>query len=503
MTGRSAPLIYALVRDVSGNAERVLDQTHRIRSLTYTDSEKKADHAVLEVENFDLSNFDDVIWSHGNLIDLQWGYAGAMSLTRRLVIQRERGHGSSKKAAKDNTVTGFTTLKVQCVALSLLLDAVKRSRTFENMTRSEVVAKIATENGYAADTQLIEATTTRFPHIVQARLSDAQMIRRLAHLQGFAFYVDYDGFHFHERKLVQPVARTFTYYTAKVAEVLDITVDIDVTRRPVGVARTHRDPITKEERRFVADNAADTSREGLGAVLVQNSADLSSGGFLSANAPGYVPQSYTPTDGCGVASSCMPAGHWEVVERDAKAAFRAATRNTVKIGLEAIGDASTFAKTIVRVDGVGDRLTGNYYVAEVEHKVAPGSYTMHLKLESDGTSSATKKTTADNGLPEVAAVQSSARRPAAIAPSTSGPNQSFDPSTLSPDPLVAWSFTRSDGTQVTQFSTSPRPVATVPASAEVAAGPGYSEAPVVVGDIDARQVAEENAQRINFDIPPA
>jgi len=67
------------------------------------------------------------------------------------------------------------------------MNKVTRCRTFENLTRADVVRKIAQDNGYGVTRQDIEDTTHLLPVITQARMTDAQLIRRLADREGFEF----------------------------------------------------------------------------------------------------------------------------------------------------------------------------------------------------------------------------------------------------------------------------------------------------------------------------
>lgn len=377
---RVSPLIYATVRDAAGNAQRITEQSHRIKTLQYTDSEKKADKCVLTVDNFDLSNFDDQVWAHGNFLEVSWGYAGNMSLARDLVITK---------------VVGFTELKIEARARSVLMDTVRKSKTFENMTRGEVAKAIAEANGYTASNYLVSETEQRFAFITQPKISDAQMLRKLAHQQGFEFYVDHSGLHWHERKLIQRAARTFIWYTDQGrGDVLNIAVESDVTKVPRAVKKVAHDPATGVTTTAEASDSTDKEREGTATVTLTKSDDLLHGST-----------EYAVSAGMSVGESVWEsaASKPEAAAAEAKAAFRRAQRGAVKMKLEAVGDPSMLAKTICNVSGVGQRLTGNYYVKEVVHNVAAGNYKMQCNLISDGTgpTSKTKRLVNEEGLPEV------------------------------------------------------------------------------------------------------
>jgi hypothetical protein len=124
------------------------------------------------------------VWKKGNLLEVSWGYPGDMAPTRQVVIQK---------------VTGFQVLSIEGHATSVLMNKVARCRTFENVRRSDVVLKIAQDNGYGPAQQDIESTEHLLPVITQARMTDAQLLRRLADREGFELYVDFDGLHFHRQ----------------------------------------------------------------------------------------------------------------------------------------------------------------------------------------------------------------------------------------------------------------------------------------------------------------
>jgi phage protein D len=341
-----------------------------------------------------------------------------MALTRSAVITK---------------ITGFTTLKVEGRAKSVLMDTVKQSRTYDNMTRSEVVQRIAEANGYSSATMRIQATDARFAHITQPKISDAQMLRKLARQQGFEFFVDQTGLHWHERDLLQKTARTFVYYTDRGrGDVLNIAVESDVTRRPAAVAKVAHDPATGITTTAIASDGKDTSRAGLAEVVLIKSDDLLNG-RTTFSGPQSVGAAYAPT-------SEGQATKPEAAATEAKAAFRRAQRGSVKLTLEAVGDPTMLAKTVCHLSGVGAALTGRYYVKEVTHNVAAGNYRIQCKMVSDGIGPRSKqsRTVNEEGLPETTPVSSKAKKPPADAPTqdTRGPsNDPNNPSGLSPKPI--------------------------------------------------------------------
>lgn len=427
MPDRHSPLRFVRVLDRKGNEERVYDESARIIQLTYIDREKKADELQLEVDNFDLRHLDSQLWKKGNLIEATWGYPGRMAPTRVCVITK---------------ALGFTTLKVVAHARSVLLNTKRRSRRWDGLTRSEVVRQIAEANGWSGDDLKIEDSGERYETISQAGMTDAQFLARLAHQQGWEFYVDFDGFHFHERVLGQRPARVYRYYTDPGAgDILDISIEQDGLRKPGRVRARGRDPETGEEVEHVADNETDADRDVLGTFFggtgpgdgetsqapedsrpqlvrfrgadddTRDASDLGDTQYIDP-ATG---RKYTQTEARRLGAKGTVVIADDVNEEDvpvvgsqakpgraaqrARGRFRQASREAVKVRIDAVGDASQLAKTVVEIQGIGQRLSGNYYVSEVEHVVGSSGYAMKLKAIKDATGAYARRANG-NGLPE-------------------------------------------------------------------------------------------------------
>jgi hypothetical protein len=101
------------------------------------------------------------------------------------------------------SVKGFTTLTVVCYDKGSLLGEKKKTSTFKNMTRSEVVTAIALAYDYPVEQRFITLTTRTFGAIAYGGMTDGELVAKLAKEEGFQFYIDVDGFHWHERDFAQ------------------------------------------------------------------------------------------------------------------------------------------------------------------------------------------------------------------------------------------------------------------------------------------------------------
>jgi len=351
---RTEPVFYVKVAPEGESSERV-DLSHKILSFVFEDSEKKADKLLLTVDNWDLRNFDEPVWRKGNLLEVAWGYPGDMAPAREVVIQK---------------VTGFQTLSIEGHAKSVLMHKVTRCRVFENKKRSDVVRAIAEENGYGTALQDIEDSGEVLPMITQARQTDAQLLKRLADKEGFEFYVDFDGLHFHQRRLGQRPIRVLRWYTApEVGEILSMNIENDVTAKPGAVSVQGRDPLTRKDIDARGSNAT-TSRDSLAPVIEIVDPETGATRLERRNVSEDVRPSPQATAG--------------TAKREADAHFRKGQQTAVELTATVLGDPSLLAKTVVEIQGIGQRLSGKYYVKEAKHKIDSSGFTVEIKAGSDG-----------------------------------------------------------------------------------------------------------------------
>lgn len=353
MSNRSSVFYYVARISETDEAEAV-DLTSRVQTFSLVDREGGMDKLELTVDNRDLANFDDPLFEFGAKLRIAFGNGRAASPVRDMVVRK---------------VTGGRTLTVNAVTRNgSLLDTKKRRRVFQNVTRSEVVSQIARENGFTQPD--IEDTEERFPCISQSNLTDGQLLRKLASLQQFEFFIDFSGLHWHRRRVDQAPARRYIYYTDPAGgEIIDFNIENDITRRPARVTVKSRDPISKEDIEANASNNEDPERE----VLASYAATVDG---ESGEVKREVVQETT------VASNVQTQTDAEV---EAKGKFRKAQQHAVKLTLNLRGDPSLIAKTVIEVEGMGSRVSGKYYVKEVRHTLdAAGGYDMEAKTITDG-----------------------------------------------------------------------------------------------------------------------
>ncbi len=357
---RSAPRIFlrAAPSGTGGEALRV-DLAARLLSMQYDDEERRADKLTLALDNYDLALYDDPAFRKGMELEVAWGYAGNMTPVRTVVV---------------TSIKGALTVNVEANARSLLLNTVTRNRRFEHMRRSDIVRQIANEAGYTQEDVLdIEETPNVLESVQQARLTDAQFVRRLANLEGFQFFVDQTGFHFHRRRVGQAPTKTLVWFVDRSGTITDFNIDNDITARPTpGRTRLRgRDSLARADIDVHGDDAQDAGRPTLSTV--REVIDPESGRARIEASVGA--EETLPTS----------AGDAATAQREATGRFRRQEQTAVRLSLDCIGDPGLLAKTVVEVQGLGRRLSQRYYVKKASTKIDGGGYMVKLTTISDGS----------------------------------------------------------------------------------------------------------------------
>ena len=366
---RDAPGIRVSVANENGkNDAEPLDLQGRVISFSFEDSESKADKVTLELDNTDLSIFDREDLTAGTVLEVSWGYRGDMAPPRRVVIKDPKG---------------FQKLRIEGIAESVLLDGKAQTRAFSEKTRSEVAAAVAKEHGYLAGAVFIEDTKERIDTINQTGESDARFMRRLAEKEGFSFFIDDTGFHFHERKQDSSPAHVLTWRMDPGAgDILSVTdVKLSSTKPRGSVTVKGRDPIEKKtiEKKETNDTA---DRDVLSDVIDVIDPETGTTTRKTRAAKTEV-SSTTATTEAGAA-------------REARTGFVKAERRTLNISVSVVGNPKLRAKSIIELRGLPTLLAGKYAVTQATHSIDGSGYTTELKLGRDGL----KKTATRPGAAE-------------------------------------------------------------------------------------------------------
>lgn len=327
----------------------------RLIEFTFSDDDRKKDECVLKFRNEDLVLLDAPAFAKGQKLLVTFGWPGMMSPPRRMVVV---------------AVKGADPVEVRCHCTLELLDLTPATRREQGLTDSEFVRKVAEEYGYKGTLADIEETSAVREVIVQPNLTDARMLHRLAVQNGFVFYIDGTGLHWHKRRTDLDPIRSFIYQgDPGVGSILE-TPSIEIKNMAeIKTVRVHaRDPIT-------------------GAVV------LGEAGSAESQATSLGNQEMATDLGTEVSNRIARAMADEefdagiMTQGEAQAAAEARYRETAigryKMELKILGDAQLPAKSVIDVWGIADTFDGLYYVQSAEHSVTPGNFTTTLKLVKD------------------------------------------------------------------------------------------------------------------------
>lgn len=362
--------VYYIALVTEGKTPTRLDLTERVRSFSFEDEESKADKLSISLDNFDLLLFEnEALMTKGSVLEVSWGYHGRMSPARRCVL---------------SSIKGSVVLKVEALSKEFVMHRKTKTRSFENMKRSDVAREIAREQGYTSERMFIQDTVVVLPVITQASTTDLHLMRDLATREGFEFFVDFDGFHFHERNLGQKPIREFVWYMDQGSgDVLSWDITSDLYKGKIGgVTLRGIDPLTKGKIEGKADNQSTKGRDALAPSPELVTAVNLRDGTLTTTEKAVGSEVTANT------TEQTTAG----AKRAADGLYKKSQNSAFELTLECIGDPDLVAKSVVRVSGIGSILSGNYYVKGITHKIGPG-YTMTLKLRRDGKNSGTVTTT--------------------------------------------------------------------------------------------------------------
>lgn len=386
---RSAPGIrIAVVPNSRSATSQPVNLDGRVLSFTFEDCEKKTDKVSLQLDNDDLSLFDNEALFGGVILEVSWGYPGNMAPPRRVVLKK---------------IKGFNPLTVEGHASSVLLNRRTRTRIWKQKRRSDVVKEIGVENDFEGAFLSVEETEAVLDVINQAGETDAHFLRRLAREEGMEFWIDDTGMHWHERRLDLTPSHVFVWKASKTGDILSINVESDLMRRAARVTVKGRDPVEKVSLEETANND-NTDRATLGhSREVVETVDVETGQTVAGiyqdiEDPlleqsrldvqvGYQDlenqQTVLDERNAILLTYAVPESNQKQAKNKAAAKFKKAERRTVKLSMTVVGDPTLRAKSIVEVQGISSVLSGKYYVKEAKHTISSSGYTCDLKLIRD------------------------------------------------------------------------------------------------------------------------
>lgn len=356
----SPQIIYQLIDADSGDDSDLWNPNdflaERLVGFEFSDHESKKDQATFTFRNDDFALLDVPAFVRGQKYLITWGWPGRLSPPRRMVVVK---------------ITGGNPLVVKMHDTTTLLDRKKNHRFWSESTDSEFVRDVAAEHGYRGPTLHVEETTVRRDITQPQWRTDARQLAWLAKRNGFIFYVDAGGLHWHSRNWNAEPVRTYLYRRdpAQGAVLSEPTFEANLTRGVSTVRVLARDPLTKEDIDITVGPSS-TDMVSLGNELETADPEGGDAGRRAARV--------TREDVRYLGFMTRQAA-----EAEAQARYRETAQKRYKMTVDIMGDAQLGAKQLIEFYGVSTSLDGLYYLREVTHSIQGGQYTCRIEGMKD------------------------------------------------------------------------------------------------------------------------
>lgn len=398
-----------------------IDWAARLLSFSFEDKDKGKDKVKIKLENGDLDLID---WfPPGATAAVRWGYPGNMTPWR--VIQF-------------TAIKGFREITFEARSLEAVLDRVERVEAYSG-TYSQIVQRIVQDRyGFSGRMLHVDDTDTAYDMVCQMAETDAVFLNRLASEEGFVFYIDDTGLHWHAPKYDAPPIRVIEWKgPGENNEIIgEPRLDFDMMRHYSKVKKKALDPEAKkelepgEEKGFLgiieelADTLTDTDAKELGKKVASDQIfksgymhDPVSGEFtkervvdlerfktfvaekaLGSENPEFVDFAKKLAVDPGIAKQMNPNMVQKMIEASEKVMAhgsalkkkRALAAVRIKVGLTLVGDPSLRAKEVIRFLGLPKILEGNFYIKRCTHEISAG-YETKLELRKHNPEANPKK----------------------------------------------------------------------------------------------------------------
>jgi len=329
-------------------------QEKSVAELTVTHELGTSDHFSVVF----TSPYPELPWTHGK---------DAALFKPGVGVTIEMGYVDDTKLLLSGEVTGLTasfppdgasTLRVDGHSRLHRLDGPRRTRTFQEVTDSEIVDKVAQQAGLSSKT---DTTQLKYPYVIQNNQTDLEFLRERADGIDFELLVE-------DRTLVfrKSQASSSKSISLKWGESLRRFQPTMNSLRPVTeVTVRGYDPKTKKEivGRAAAGDEETTMGQRSGAKLVDAA--------FGSRAEMVVDR--------------LPMSKAEAEAR-AKAIFNQRMMELITGDGVSIGDPALRAGAVVEIAGLGSNFSGLYYIVRSTHSIGPGGYETGFSVRKNAIS---------------------------------------------------------------------------------------------------------------------
>jgi phage protein D len=276
------------------------------------------------------TNADADLFQLGHQVKIEMGYVGAM----QAMID-----GKIETIATDFPASGTPTLAVGGHSSLGPLRLEQRTRTFQDVTDSDIVQKIAGERNIPCN---VTATTTRFTYVLQQNQTDMAFLAARASAINFQFGIEDGSLVFRPATPGANVACSLTW------------------GRSLRSFRTVRD-----------------SKQVVGKVVVR-------GGYDSSNKATFTGQAGDESAGITITKVDLPVASQEDADSQAKSILDNEQGKGIEGSASSVGVPDIRPGRVVQLNGLGD-LNGQYLVTAATHNMGGSGYTTNFNVRRTAT----------------------------------------------------------------------------------------------------------------------
>lgn len=350
--------------------------TRFVESLEYETADGIADVAKLTIANPDGIFTDSTLWQPGNEMDVYAGYADRVFLGRVQLVRPE--YNFPRSGMPTIKVTGYskdhTMMDNSAIPKGKGKEAAKKGkkkgarkpgeRRWAQVPYSQVVKDKATQYGWLFD---VDDTPGKVDVVQKPGLTDYDMVKGIANITGFLFWVDYDDesgdwmLHFKNPAKTQTQDKKYTlkYNAGDLSTLLDFSPSLAIRDVKTNLIVETRDPVTgKTLTEKIEEEAESPDLAFDGKIEASIEEPHTSGAAVRlffGDASLDVQTNKRFKDGAQLKAW---AKQWFARHREQ---FIVGDGN-------AIGIEDLKARQTHRIEGIGKTLDGDYYFARVCHK---------------------------------------------------------------------------------------------------------------------------------------
>lgn len=293
----------------------------------------------------------------GEDVEIRLGYAGEAGKSSQPLIT-----GRITALNPSFPSSGTPSLSVQGLDHTFLLQKsiAGKNKTYLDKSYTDVVKEIA-KAGNLGGAKIEQIAIKPCETIVQnADESDYDFVKRLAERIGYEFFVRNKEIYFRK-----PMDGT--------EEVLSLSWGREI------LSFSPRMSTAKVVSKFTVrgHNQKDPSKPIVGVATLSDLGFKEPGARSGAESAGSEQSEANKSD--------IPVCSEEDAKNLARAFLQKANNSLIEGSCECIGIPETRAGTNVKIEGVGKRFSGRYYIKSVKHSIGDGGYTMSLNLRRGGS----------------------------------------------------------------------------------------------------------------------